>query len=390
MQELSLRIEAEGELFLSQAKAWQHIESAGIRRPSWEPLFVAHLCRSVAGLASRWAPIVRALDPTAAFSALSVFTHQSPYVRWPAGRCELADLLVAIIDSRHGAGHAILLQAKQADNGSTSLSSGSEKTQFQLLTGRPVFDVDQKDAPGPVDLTGYSPDEALLYGLTPPDAKRWPPIARWPSRASWHWWSKFRGVAPFREWETVMNLQSVAGSYVVHHDSALSEILVRLLHGDAGWAFTLPPVGADWRHFAACSPRDDWSMLINYLLERTAKLPLVQLRGVAGASSRGAEGPLWFRGPQDKFAVVHHAADAAASTPLSHLVSAADAGRIEPSSDWRLADMPGDGGDGDNPPPFMLEEDDDGPRNGSISVLVLELGELRDRSSPHESRKRYS
>lgn len=166
-------------------KAWIRVRGwSPRRRPQWEPCFVAHLCASMGDVARRWRYTLRTSHPGLQLTLSVVFTHQSPYVKWTSNtgpkRCELADLLVAFIDrtAAQPRGIATVIQAKQSDTGSVKLTTSSEQKQFELLSERPTFDVDDQAGPRSVDLSRKARDVALLYGLTPPDS---PPAApRWP------------------------------------------------------------------------------------------------------------------------------------------------------------------------------------------------------------------
>ena len=136
-------------------KMWADINSKGVARPQWEPRFVAALCVCMGNVAATWKTTLLSAHPGHSVSVSAVFTHQTPQVEWPIGsptrRCELADLLIAFIDRPAAKGFATLIQAKQSDSNSVTLSSTSEKTQYDLLSGRPVFDVVAKSAPASVN-----------------------------------------------------------------------------------------------------------------------------------------------------------------------------------------------------------------------------------------------
>ena len=228
-------------------------------------------------IVARWRPRLRPiLGRNTRLTVEVIFTHQTPLVTWPPTvgtfTCELADLLIAFVDrtSSKQKGRAILIQGKQSDKQKLTLVSPSEKKQFQLLSTRPVFDLVAKGSPKNVDLVSHQPDVGLMYGLTPPDGQPANPKT-WP-RTRWH---------------SADGLQSTTGSGVFAGDD-LAATLVNLLQGQKGWSFDLPPVTADWTHFASAKYRDDWSMLINHLLKRTfARKPRVLVAG--GGSGRRHE-----------------------------------------------------------------------------------------------------
>jgi hypothetical protein len=220
----------------SHDDAWNDITTAGLNRAQYEAQFVARLCAGAANIAAKWRPRIKKINASLRLSFASVFTHQSPCVKWSTiHRCELADLLIAIIDrtTRPGTGIATLIQAKQSDTSSTHLTTHSEKEQFDLLSGRPTFDVDAKSAPSGVDLTSYGPDNALMYGLTPPDTT--------PANSSA--WSSHR-------WDTADSLGSIATKYRISAGACLAECLVEELESKRGWNFSIPPTKKDWSYFA--------------------------------------------------------------------------------------------------------------------------------------------
>ena len=87
----------------------------------------------------------------------------------------------------------------------------------------------------------------------------------------------------------------MGGSYSVTLSTCLATTLVHQLRGSAGWDFALPPSGSGWQHFAAASGRDDWAMVINYLLEVTFAKPLKTFRSVIGTPGRGLSAPLFLQ-----------------------------------------------------------------------------------------------
>jgi hypothetical protein len=255
-----------------------------VDRYAWEPNFVAHLCASMPHIASAWRPILATAHPKIHLNLSTIFTHQTPYVVWPSKtirtkRCELADLLIAIIDrtQKRPRGVAILIQAKQSDNNTVSLTTESERKQFELLTQRNQFDVDAKRAPLGVNLNGRLTDSALLYGLTSPASLPAPALSSASCR-----------------WETAHNLAAQSGKYCVKASECLATTMVGLLAGSIGWNFNIPPTGGDWTHFQVAPQRDDWAMLINYLLERSFAEPVEVLRRACASGARRREDLLSF------------------------------------------------------------------------------------------------
>jgi hypothetical protein len=327
-------------------------------RPQWEPHFVAGLCLSMGNIVGRWQPrLRRILGRNVWLTADVIFTHQTPLVTWPptirTSRCELADVLVAFVDrtSSKREGRAILVQGKQSDSQKLTLVSSSEKAQFQLLSTRPVFDLVAKGAPKNVNLAGRQPDVGLLYGLTPPDGQ---PV----NSGSW-------GRA---RWHSVGSLQSCASKAVRATDD-FAGTLVDLLQGQTGWSFDLPPTNADWTHFVSAQNRDDWSMLVNHLLERTfARRPKVLLAG--GGSGRRHEQYCLLYEPSDSnvplgFGLISDAVDRVPSRLVAELVN----GHMGPNFARAVLGHVFDGGGDQNIERPRGDDDADGP----ISAILLSL-----------------
>lgn len=329
-----------------------------------EAWHVAQLCASIRSLAQDWRRELTAELPNLTMSMSSVFTHQKPYVQSPKRlkgnpRCELADLLVAVIDRRAnpGKGWAILVQAKLSGNEQVTLSTTSEQTQFKLLSQRLIFDVDADLSPAQVDLKGELPDSALLYGLASEHA---------------HFHYPYHGCCQYWTWlmaDALGRLPQVR-PYHVTATEPFSSVLVGLLQGNYGWEFNLPPHGQNWEYFCASSQRHDWSMLINYLLEDTFKGDMSKkLQVPAEQTSRGKEEQLYFEAQTPRNASMFCITDG-----FSQLIqlSTSTSGKLEgpvwiPSNpDIANGDDGGDGGGGNN---F------DGPEDGAISAMVIEIGE---------------
>ena len=249
-----------------------------------ESRHVAHLCREIGILAGTWRTEIANTLPSVTLSMSSVFTHQSPYVTWvngstPKPRCELADLLVAVIDKTGNdpTGYATLIQAKMSKHGTVKPSSLSEKKQFELLTRRPIFDVVTKPSPTQINLQRNSlPDSALLYGLA--TKRPYPHIGLY----CHPWWQE--------TWLVEDQLSRFKGLATVTASDCLASVFVGLLQGSIGWQFDFPPLGQDWQHFSTLNPRDHWSELINYLLANTFAKVLKKGHSLAaGRKARGQE-----------------------------------------------------------------------------------------------------
>ena len=334
---------------------------AASQKEAWH---VARLCTMIREMAQDWRKVITAELPELTLSMSSVFTHQRPYVKWPdrltgTSRCELADLLVAVIDRREDfrGGLAVLVQAKLSDGGQVTLKGPGDETQFDLLSNRPTFDVLKGQGPSQVNLQGLSPDSALLYGL---------------ASKSGHWAEPFCGCCRHKTWLAADGLGKLGKTSPlrVTASETFSSVLVGLLQGSYGWKFDLPPDGQDWNYFK--SPRDDWSMLINYLLENTFKLEMGtyfnKLQATNGHTSRGKEEPLFFLAPPPNKPSMFLMTDG--FSQVSKLIAPNSRPSEGPvwvqatSTSWN-----GDGGDGGE-----WGTNPDGPEDGPISAIVIEIG----------------
>lgn len=224
-----------------------------------EPMFVARLCEALTAMASGWRSQLMAIDPGARLSVTSIFTHQKPYVHFPSGdanpdRCELADLAVVLIDRSNPvqvASRCLFLQAKRVDKPQVTLLDPGDLRQLEFYTKRPTFDVARRNAPVGINFPPPHPDNALNYGLTPPASAKSGPVAAG--------WANTR-------WTLAQNLQGHATHQLMGNRS-LQAVLVDLLEGSAGWVFDLATDKQNWTSF---SGRDNWSALINFILEDTA------------------------------------------------------------------------------------------------------------------------
>jgi hypothetical protein len=175
---------------------------------------------------------------------------------------------------------AVLIQAKQSDTASTHLTTYSEKEQFDLLSGRPSFDVDARSAPAAVGLMAYEPDNALMYGLTPPDA-----TPAMPSNLS-----IIGGIPPI--------------TFVVSHQNSTFQqrhVSPRVLSNSCRACEVGTSISLRQRRTGPISSsgaaEDDWPALINYLLVVTFFKPLKQLKNPAGSPpDRGLNEPLYLIG----------------------------------------------------------------------------------------------
>lgn len=359
---------------LGLQKIWPGISwpptSAGacsIGKNQWEAHLTGHLCSSMIDVASAWRLELAKQNPTIKLSLTSVFTHLTPQVTWTASAsqktCELADLLICFIDrtAPTPGGSAILIQAKQYDTHFFTLTSSGERTQFDLLSKRPVFNVKASmSAPTGVDLGGLVPDVALLYGLNEPDTD--PPTL--PLRTD--------------RWLSAMGLNSLAGSYSATATECLAGTLVELGLGNRGWDFELPPAGANWSHFASPATRDDWSMLINYLLEVTlvpaSKYIPATVTNPSG--QRGAEHQMFLRASGARGEMYAFGSYEAGHrlAPLGW-ISGTD---VEYAPRWTELNNNPLASDGGAPPSSVPDGMPGESESGPISVIVFEVEMCRD------------
>lgn len=347
----------------SHDDAFNEIIARSIRPNQWENIYTAHLCRVMHQVARSWKAELAKAVPGLGLSMATVFTHQTPYVKWAAGanrkRCELADVLLVFVDRSSGVPQAVaaLVQAKLSTTGGVSLSSTSERKQFDLLSTRPIFDVDAVGAPTQIDLKNLAPDTALLYGLTGPRTAHLP--------------SGYSGV---HHWLTADNLVSSAGSYTVTGKDCLAYVLTGMLVGNFGWKLNLPAKGGDWTSIASQTPRDDWSTLINYLLHETFKKPVsAAYISSMGRSSRGQEDLLYCTATnstgQPMFFLGYELSNSIVGQNFSEGLNS-DLGNWQPSSIESVSVA--DGGNSENGGDLL--EAGDSSEGGPISAILFEIG----------------
>lgn len=225
-----------------------------------EPMFVARLCEALTAMASGWRSQLMTIDPDVRLSITSIFTHQKPYVHFPSGdaspdRCELADLAVVLIDRSNPAqvaSRCLFVQAKRVDTQQVTLRDLGDLRQLALYTKRPTFDVARRNAPVDINFPASPPDNVLNYGLTAPATAKSGPVGAG--------WANTR-------WMLAQNLLGHT-THQLTGTRTLQATLVDLLEGSAGWAFELAAINQNWKAFSGC---DNWSALINFILEDTAK-----------------------------------------------------------------------------------------------------------------------
>lgn len=175
----------------------------------------------------------------------AIFTHQTPYVEFPAGAtsgtdvCELADLCIlstygkALDRPAQGLGNALFLQAKE------EFDAPPSDTQRQLYEK-----ADRRFA--------YNRPRALKARA--PDHRDLPPMNE-SALAYWelqHWGPSYWGPGP---WQTVSRW-----SHSPDSPEPFAETLVDFLSGDCGYGFRMPS-----------TTEHSWSRIIFDLVEETAR-----------------------------------------------------------------------------------------------------------------------
>lgn len=337
------------------------IANKSIAPSLYEAFHVAQLCASIHKMAFDWRQELNLAMPNVGLSLSSVFTHQRPYVKWPNRsstdpRCELADLLLVVIDrtGSHAINHAVLVQAKLSEFGYEILKDAGEQRQFDLFSQRPVFDLVRKDCPSQVNLKQYSPDSALMYGLA--------------TEYSCNHAGRHRGFPKSETWFVADDLSRVK-NYQIDKSAYLASVLVGLVQGSYGWSFELSPSGKNWQHYEGMKHRDDWSMLINFLLEETFNRPINRaLQATLGQQARGQDSPLFLvngtNAMKPSFFVSSGLSQSSFTSQFK--VSGAE------ESGWVEGDLEGFFGGGGNWSRDANSEVDDSD-GGSISSIVIEL-----------------
>lgn len=316
-----------------------------------EPMFVARLCKALTAMASGWRSQLMTIDPAAQLSITSIFTHQKPYVRFPCGttnsvRCELADLAVVLIDRSNPskiASRCFFVQAKREDAQQVTLQDQGDLLQLAFYTQRPTFDVARKNAPVGITFPAPTPDNALNYGLTPPATAKSGPVGTG--------WANTR-------WMLVQNLQG-HGSYQLTCNRSLQAALVDLLEGSAGWSFDLASTNQDWTAF---SGSDNWSALINFILEDTAV-------ALAPSYVRRLQSK---RGFGEQFMVMNRTGKSASTFMLNQSDEAAASHSFAEKVSDQIYRF-GFSGDIGEPPYSPLEIDYEEENGGPMSVAVIEI-----------------
>jgi hypothetical protein len=185
-----------------------------------EPEIVYNLFFAAQAVAD-WQTNFSSLKPTVSYGG--VFTHQKPYVHFPGGPCELADLLIVFTDLRKQERQAVLYQAKMGRRWKPA-----NKTQWQLLTTWPTI--------------GYNPGPATVSRKMPFSGRSDP-------------------AANYMLLQKTSAQVEAAPAEPAFSPSSLADELLAVLDRKSGRQFS-------WNRNSA---QDDWDELIWDLLEHTAK-----------------------------------------------------------------------------------------------------------------------
>lgn len=327
----------------------------------YEAFHVAQLCASIHKMAFDWRQELSLAMPNVGLSLSSVFTHQRPYVKWPNRsstdpRCELADLLLVVIDrtGSHAINHAVLVQAKLSEFGCEILKDTGEQRQFDLFSQRPVFDLVRKDCPSQVNLKQYSPDSALMYGLA--------------SKYSCNLAARPMKLPVAETWFAADDLGRVK-NYEIDKSGYLAAVLVGLIQGSYGWPFELSPRGEHWKYYEDLKRRDDWSMLINFLLEDTFSKPINRaLQATVGQQARGQDSPLFLVTGTNSMKPSFFVSSGFSQSSFTSQFEVS----VTEGKDWVEGDLEGFFGGGGNWSRDANPEIDDSD-GGPISSIVIEL-----------------
>ena len=363
-QKQQLKLHAASEILHGHNTAWSSLRTSYTTH--YEPVFAAHLCASLSRLATPWGVALQQIDPTASLSISSIFTHQRPYVTFnsngSAQQCELADVMVALIDRTNPSNtlsRCIFVQAKRSDCPTITLIESNDLIQLHLYTNRPAFGVKRKNSPQNISFPNALPDTALNYGITPP---KYIQATAAPSA-----WGTDR-------WRLANALNGYANATVTA-SVPLQDLLVDLLEGGAGYNFELSSPGDSWTVLYQAGNK--WSALINFILQDAlaAKSP----RYARSFWPRRFGGEVlvaleeldagWF----PTLMVNSHLSPLARSNPaefapalISRIVGASPSSQEPPNND-----PPSDDGE-------QVEDGDE--RWGGMSVVVMEVSARRQES----------
>jgi hypothetical protein len=350
-------------------------KNAIVQPRAGEVIMVSHFCLSMMEAARVWNVELQRMGKPYELTVSTVFTHQRPYVRFKSATkkagCEMADMLVVVVDRTlpDTRATAILLQAKLSDDHHVELMNDSEKKQFELFEGHPVFDM-RAGGPQGVFLPRSTASAGLRYGITGAAhfayggvhvrAGRWQPHA-------WYNSPVVAGTGPI---------------YRVGFQECIAHLLVDMLAMNAGSAFT-PSAAVNT---AAPSTWDD---VINYLLKTTYQQALNAANPAnAGRTQRGAEvimtgstsGPETFlaslTAPSDSAGPVRWLTSIGGASANEGVWSPSDQEKLEMmlqrmvrnmEEKWKEQRNRDDGGDEQNPPVDTSDSD------GGVSTIVIEI-----------------
>lgn len=324
-----------------------------------EPLLVAALNESTIAYANPWRAILERIYPNLALGVASVFTHQTPIVDYcrsdgTRGKCELADILVAVIDRRDetpltpARGRAMLLQAKKSQWPETAISVDDK--QFELLSRKPTFSIIKpQNGPVDIDLSKMIPDVGVSYLFANERGGYKHSIDCTLGR---HWLIR----------DDLGSIRSIGNRVAINTSDSFASVLVGMLQGIYGWEFTMPLNGESWE---SCRQVDDWSALISYLLATTYSKELSKgiSKKLREAGIAGDQENRFYRGRD-------HESLLAVNGFVRLLHSKADNGDDSELMDWHQDRPRFAGGEGNGTAEFP-SYDEYAP--GPISAIVFEI-----------------
>jgi hypothetical protein len=315
-------------------------------RAGHEPAFVAHLCSRMPELAKQWNAVLKSAGCSFTLDLTSVFIHGVPHAQFGASTCELADLLVAIVDHRHkpAKGRATLIQAKMNSGRLLSLNS-TEAVQLRLLETRPVFSLVKPKVLGVTFDISAAARSATLYGGAFECTCSDPKCLQFPSPGMEAWTAGEALTVPSKTRQVLL-------------DQTMAKALVDLLLGWAGQPFNYDPLVTD--------KSGSWSHLINHLIQNARNSTYMAATASGASRSRVRQGSMHLQ--------------IATGASIRHLFQYGEPQYMRQHSheqprSFVESDPGGDGGDDD----FNLQIGEGEPEGGAPSVIVFEInGNGRD------------
>ncbi len=303
-----------------------------------EPWYVAHLCSRMPELARQWNAILKSTGRPFTLDLSSVFIHGVPHAQFGTSTCEVADLLVAIVDHRQtpAKGRATLIQAKMNSSHLLSLNK-PESVQLELLGRRPRFALVKPRLPKiNFDISGVARD-ATMYGGA--------------FRCGRCYRHKCRAFPPtvVAGWTAGNAVRLPSTTDEVLLDRSMSNVFVDLLFGWLGEPFDYDPTMA--------VPSGSWSHLINYLLRQAGDSSYMG-KAATGASHR-----------RIRHGVMHLQLGTGAAIRHFFQYGAPEYTASLFNGQSKSVRASGDGGDDD----FNLQIGEGEPEGGAPSVIMFEI-----------------